>query len=164
MSRRERWVVTVLMLAVVVLGVMLVQVFGHIFEEDGVKHKQRLRWEVEQQKRYEVYYFVVDVSNPADVQVMQVEERPAWTTEERESILTIGLADSKRVHSLADVALCISWLPFKPAPESEMRNRGLVAVWRNLAERSGQPELIEHISVGHVYGAKAEWDEHLPAD
>lgn len=124
-----------------------------------MKHKQRLKWKAPRQQRHEVFFFVVDVSDPAEIQVMQVEQRPDWGTKETDSLLTLGRAADGSVTDLADYAINISWFPRKPAPESDLRNRGLMAVLKHLLDASGRPDLLVHFGFGHLHGAKAVFDD-----
>lgn len=123
--------------------------------------KKRMKLNVKPEGRYEVFFFLVLIAGPNDgISVLQIKDRPEWATNETDSLLQLGGAkvDDASV-DMADYALNISWLPFKPDPESDLRRRGLLAVMRHLTERTGDGDRIKAYGIGHLDGAKVEFHE-----
>lgn len=122
-----------------------------------MKKRMKLKKAGEEQ-RMDLLFFVVNVTNPDAVEVMQVEDQPAWAHEDNSSIVAPGFAKGDEVE-LIGLALHLTWLPVKPAPESGARNAGLMAVMKHIADKADVPGLMGQIGLGHLWGIMVTFNE-----
>lgn len=101
-------------------------------------------------KEYKLFYYTVSLTSDGKPVVNQVPERPANISSDLDSILLM---------EPSTFALNITWLTGKPAPETEARNKGLIAVMQDLADISGHPEIMNGFGLGHLHKAKADIHE-----
>ncbi len=105
-----------------------------------------------------VFYFTVSLVDDGPPVVRQVGDRPAEIDPDQDSILT--LVDPAME---GGIAMNITWLNGKPAPESDQRNRGLLAVLNHIHSRL--PEDLRLIvakmsyGLGHAWGGQAQIHE-----
>lgn len=102
-------------------------------------------------KEYDLFYYTISLTNDGKPVVNQVPEQPADVHPDWDSVLVI---------EPSPFAINITWLTGKPAPETDARNKGLIAVMQDLADISGHPEILEMFGIGHLYKGKAEIHEN----
>lgn len=110
--------------------------------------RKRIKWRPPSLKvDYDLFYFTVEANDRGGFNVEPVSDRPAEYPEHQDSMLIIDQAK---------FAISITWLSGKPAPDTDQRNLGLIAVMKFLSNLVGRPDLMHMIGVGHVWGAKVE--------
>lgn len=118
-------------------------VVGHIKVKMPNKHEN-----------LELFYFSVVIL--ADGHIVATQQPGESPSKSDANTSTLALADM-------GVALEITWFPEKPAPESDARREGLLAVMDDIVNRLPK-EMRERMlsgffGVGHAYGARLEQNE-----
>ncbi len=102
----------------------------------------------EGKEQYTLFQYVVQVRD--EVIATLIPAPPDTSNDDNTSLLTLPQLK---------IALQVTWLPAKPAPESPMRQRGLIAVMRDIYKIIGLPVENMTVGIGHAYGAWAEFGD-----
>lgn len=116
--------------------------------------RKAVRIQLPAEEHQQLFFFKIIIRDDEIESVEQIPDFPFEHTEDNGSLLSLtgwGLA----IH--------VTWLPFKPAPESELRYKGYLSIWDDLGSRD--PKIKEWISegafgFGHPEAAQVEW--HTP--
>lgn len=112
---------------------------------------KQIRWRPAPKVHARAYFFTVNVADDGAIVVQQIAEEVATSNPQNESLMMLHFSETEAV------ALHLTWLNGKPAPNTAMRTRGLLAVYGELQRLV--PELQNStIGIGHADGAEVEWD------
>lgn len=119
--------------------------------------QKRMKWTPPKSEMHfdELFYFTVNLTDDGAVVVQQVEDRPDSVSDELDSILMIHYGKDGE-HG---IALNITWVNGKPAPETFERHQGLLAVMQDIHAKLPQEAQVElgrmAYGLGHAWGAHA---------